>query len=520
MMTMNVTPAQTAAPASSRLDRFLRGAGLNILLVTASGLLASFAFPPYEAWWLAWVSLAPLFIALRRTAAVRASGWLMLCFGMVFFAATLTWLASIFGIGVVGIYVMASLPWILFGVAYRVAGGSKLGAWTALLAPVLFLAVEWFRCEGWYFQFSWGQLGYVFASCRRGGVLYPYIGVYGATFLIVLVNALLAELALARASLAKKALLLIPFLLTVLPLSLYMNQLLGIPRLSRDAGHLFRVAIIQNETGALESLAAQTRRVAFARPALIVWPEYAVMDYPLSKPRVFADIQAVARDMHCTLVLGCKEHVPNTARVDFLRRRAMMSLEGELFHNTALVIGPRGELLGKYAKTHPIQFFSDGVPGHAFPSFNTPVGRLGIAICYDFDYAGTVRKLIRNGAEVLVAPTYDSTEWPEVQHLQHARMAQARAAESGRWMIRATTSGISQVITPDGQMTSYLPATQAAYIIGEAASRSEITPYMHVGYLLPALCIAVSLLWLCWSVLTWLQRFQTDRQHTRRGKPR
>lgn len=501
---MTITPAQTQNTTpiqhGSRLTRFLSGAGLNVLLVTVSGVLASFAFPPHEVWWLVWVSLLPLLIALRRTVAVRAAGWLMLWFGIVYLATSLTWLASIFSVGVIGVYTLATLPWVLFGLAYRSASGRWQGLLPALLAPVLFLAAEWLRCEGWYFQFSWGQLGYVFASCRRLDVLYPLIGVYGATFLVVLVNALLAEIVTARAALQRKALYLLPLGAAVLMLSLAMNQPIGSTTDLRDADRLFRVGIIQDESGVLESTKQQTLAIASAKPRLVVWPEYAVMDYPLSKLRILNGLQNLARQLHCTLVFGCKEHAAADTRVDVLRRRGMMLMEGSLFYNTALIIGPDGSILGTYHKTHPIQFFSDGVPGRAFPSFATPVGRIGIAICYDFDYASTTVRLVHNGAELLAVPTYDATDWTELQQRQHARMAQTRAAESARWVLRATSSGVSQVINPNGQVVAFLTSKLSAYAISSAAPRAELTPYIRYTYRLPMLCVWLSGLWLVWVI--------------------
>ncbi len=490
----------------ARCLRFFGGAGLNILLVAISGVLASLIFPPLEAWWLVWVCLLPLLIALRRTTTVRAAGWLMLLFGIIFFAGSLSWLASIFHGSVVGIYVLATLPWILFGLAYRLAYGRGAGIILALLAPVLFLAVEWIRCEGWYFEFSWGQPGYALASCPRGGVLYPFIGVYGVTFLIVLVNALIVEIGTARVPLLRRALLFAPLVLLGGWFCYYLNAPAAIPTVDQRADHVICTGIVQNEIGNLAELKKQTLAIALAKPALVVWPEYAVEDYPLSHPSMLRELQSLARALHCTLVLGCKDHVPSTTPVNWLRRHGMMSMEGGLFHNTALVIGPDGAVIGKYYKTHPIQFFSDGVPGRSFPTFPTPVGRIGIAICYDFDYASTTLNLVHNGAELLLAPTSDSMEFPELQHVQHARMAQARAAECARWVVRATSSGISEVINPRGQVTARIDGSSAATIVSQASTATEITPYVRYMYRLPMVCLGISLLWLGWFVVSALKR--------------
>jgi len=508
-MAVNSVVAQevTVERAGVRFQRFLRGTGVNILLVTASALLASLLFPPHEIWWLAWLCLVPLLLALRRTLTVRGAGWLMLWFGMVYFAAALPWFAGIFGAGAVGLYIITTLPWILFGLAYRIAAEHKAGRRLALLAPVLFLAIEWIRCEGWYFQFSWAQFGYTLIASRHGNLLYPIIGVYGATFLIVLVNALLAEIISMPVKPSRKVLLSAPLVVVVLAISALFSLPSQRTTLPPAPAEAVNACIVQSDAGSLEefkqhTLAAATRTA----PSLVVWPECALLDYPLSNQKEFAELQALARRLHCILVLGCKDHVPAGVHVDTLRRHAMLQLEGQLFYNTALVIGPDGNLVGKYYKTHPIQLFSDGVPGRETPAFATPVGRLGVAICYDFDFASTNLGLVHHGAELLVTPTYDAAEWSDVQHKQHGRMAQARAAECARWVVRATASGESMFINPQGRVVDSLPNRITASLTGPVACSTVITPYMRFGYLLPGACFAVSLLWVGLMLIEYRQK--------------
>ncbi|HOS42731.1 MAG TPA: hypothetical protein PK794_03485, partial [Armatimonadota bacterium] len=227
-------------------ERFVRGAVWNIVLVVAAGWLATLLFPPREVWWFGWLYLVPLFIALRRAREVRAAGWLTLLFGLVFFAAALPWISRIFGMAAVGIYLLMALPLVLFGVGYRLlAGGGRWWA-TALLAPVLWVAVDWLRGEGWYFQFSWCQLGFAFASARHSGTLYPLVGVYGATFLLVLGNALVAELLTMRLPRGRRFLATLALAIPIAALCLYLNVPAPMPRMT---GEPVRVALVQGENG-------------------------------------------------------------------------------------------------------------------------------------------------------------------------------------------------------------------------------------------------------------------------------
>jgi len=170
----------------------------------------------------------------------------------------------------------------------------------------------------------------------------------------------------------------------------------------------------------------------------------------------------------------------------------MLQAEGNLYYNSALIIGPDGTVVGRYHKRHPIQFFADGVPGPGTPVFPTPAGRLGVAICYDLDFTDTSLGLARSGAEVLVVPTFDAYNWGPTQQLQHARLALARAAEVRRCVVRPTSSGVSQIIAPGGEQVTFLPRGDASLTTGVVGLRGDLTPYVRWVWLLPYVCLALS----------------------------
>ncbi|HEY3416375.1 MAG TPA: nitrilase-related carbon-nitrogen hydrolase, partial [Armatimonadota bacterium] len=458
-----------------------------------SGLLTSLVFLPKEFWWLSPICLAPLLIALGRTKAVRASGWLGLLFGLVLCSGSLYWMYAIFTTGVIGIYILASLPWVLFGLLYRSMVGRVSPLLQAVLAAACWVATDWVRCEGWYFKFSWLQMGSSLVPWRGGPALFSLIGVYGVTFFLLLLNALLAGLltANARQRWAMAA------VLAAGGIVLALLGLRGDAGVRVDNGRRVNVLVVQHENGDLATLKRLTQPTREPGvPGLIVWPEYALQAYPLDDKKLLTELQGLARQTGCTLVLGCKKKAPDNAPCDGMRRRGMLLTEGHLFYNIALVIGPDGKVIGDYAKANPVQFFADGVPGRNFPLFDTPAGRFGIGICYDFDYASTARRLARKGAELLVVPTFDSSEWTDLQHRQHARIAQARAAEVGLWVARATSSGVSQIIDPSGREQKIIPTGDSNAMNGVVYSRPNMTIYSRFMYLLPYVCLALTLLWL------------------------
>jgi apolipoprotein N-acyltransferase len=163
------------------------------------------------------------------------------------------------------------------------------------------------------------------------------------------------------------------------------------------------------------------------------------------------------------------------------------------FHNTAYIFAPDGRALGKYYKANPIQFFADGVAGKEFPTFATRFGRAGVFICYDADYSYVARRITRNGAEILFIPTFDHMSWGALQHKQHSAMTSMRAVENGRYIARATTSGVSQIVDPNGRVIDSIGIGESNAIVGLMEPLDTLTFYTRFGFTLPYLCIAISL---------------------------
>lgn len=84
---------------------------------------------------------------------------------------------------------------------------------------------------------------------------------------------------------------------------------------------------------------------------------------------------------------------------------------GEDISNTALVINPLGEIVGRYQKQFPFLPFEKGVKaGTEFLVFDVPeVGRFGLSICYDIWFPETTRTLVGMGAEIIIHPSLTNT---------------------------------------------------------------------------------------------------------------
>lgn len=79
-------------------------------------------------------------------------------------------------------------------------------------------------------------------------------------------------------------------------------------------------------------------------------------------------------------------------------------------YNTAYLLNRSGEIIGKCRKRHitPYEITSDFLPGDSVPVFETDIGRIGFATCYDVGWRDDWVKLEENGAQIVV--------WPSAYH--------------------------------------------------------------------------------------------------------
>jgi predicted amidohydrolase len=117
--------------------------------------------------------------------------------------------------------------------------------------------------------------------------------------------------------------------------------------------------------------------------------------------------------------------------------------ENNILYNTSCLIGPDGELIGRYRKTHPWRGvpkneYGDGIrPGEEYPVFNTALGRLSIFIDSDLDFPEPARIMALEGAEILFWPAHCSGKWID----SHRFGMQQRAFENMVYVIGANRVG-------------------------------------------------------------------------------
>jgi predicted amidohydrolase len=113
----------------------------------------------------------------------------------------------------------------------------------------------------------------------------------------------------------------------------------------------------------------------------------------------------------------------------------LVERDRHLVYNTAALIGPDGNLIGRYRKvTLPRGEIEAGVaPGNEYPVFNTALGKIGLMICYDGFFPEVARQLSQNGAEVIAFPVAGC----------NPMLAAARACENHVFLVSSTYTDVS-----------------------------------------------------------------------------
>ncbi len=168
--------------------------------------------------------------------------------------------------------------------------------------------------------------------------------------------------------------------------------------------------------------------------------------------------------------------------------------EGENVHNSAVIVGPDG-LLGRYRKTH----FWDREkllyePGRELPVFETPLGTLGLLVCYDAWFPEAIRTLAMRGAELLCVPANAPDDWvPEGQRRGGLTMLGAHAiagANANRMYVACANrvgdgyQGRSCIVAPSGGVLAFGGADAEGLVLaevdgGRARREKRLTGYSH-----------------------------------------
>lgn len=500
------TPVSRFLQQRPRLQMHLSG-----LAAAAAGALLPLGFAPFACWPLGIICPA-LLLLLLHNASARARLWRCALFAGGFFSVGASWVyVSIHDFGaasvplatlLTGAFVLVltfffSLPFYLYGrySAHRSSHHSALFVW---LFPCLWILAEWVR--SWVFTgFPWLLLGYTQLGTPLAGFA-PVLGIYGVGLMTLLVAAALVA-ALTRRQPGWLA----------LPLVL-LGSGWGLQQVAwtRAAGEPIAVALVQANIPqsmkwdpaflqpTLEKY-AELSEPLWADHDWIIWPEAAV---PLTYHRALPflnQMYARASDANATLMTGILYDDPDHGV--FYNSVLGLGNGSGIFHKEHLV--PFGEYvpLEQWLR-QTIQFFnlptSYITPGPAGQRL-LQAGELRVApaLCYEIVYADLVAERAA-GAEVILTISNDAWFGDSLGPQQHMQMAQMRALENGRYVIRSTNNGITGVINPQGVIEAQIPQFVSAILRSQVTAHTGTTPYTRWGSAPTLVLVSLGLLLLLW----------------------
>jgi apolipoprotein N-acyltransferase len=383
-----------------------------------------------------------------------------------------------------------------------------------LLAPAAWTLAEWTR--GWIFTgFPWLATGYSQVPDSPLAGYAPVLGIYGVTLatavtagLIVVLERRLTDKAEGGSKKAPPPSSLIPhpsslawaFILLVLWAGGY-----GLKQVewTVPAGAPFAASLLQGNVEQDQKWRADRLQSTLTlydtlaksvNSALIVLPETALPLFLEQVPRDYLEaLAAQARSNGGDVLIGVPERLP-----------------GGKFYNSAVTFGaapsqsyrkshlvPFGEfiplrpVLGWIvsALASPLQDFSRGAADQR--PLAIAGQRVAVNICYEDAFG---EEIIRQLPEATVLVNISNVAWfgRSIAPQQHLQIAQARAMETGRTMLRATNTGVTAVVDPRGEVVAAAPGFTIATVTHLVQGYRGATPYVRWGnYLALALCLAM-----------------------------
>ncbi|MGD0917738.1 MAG: apolipoprotein N-acyltransferase [Thermodesulfobacteriota bacterium] len=447
----------------------------DILLSLLSGILLIFSFPRFDLEFLAWFALVPLFYSIE-------SRELCYSFKLGFLTGVISFLGILYWI-IVAVHTYGNVPLIPSGLILLLLVmylSLFIGAFTFLtqliqirsglssffFTPFLWVTLEYLR-SFLLTGFPWANLGHSQYLNLPFIQMADITGVYGLSFVILLVNATLfwvlhqwPKRHFPFCEVTLTAFILLGFLIYGYgKMRAIDRQVLRQP--------ILKVGLVQgnidqsikwDESFQRETLEIYERlsfKVAEGRPDLIIWPETAT-------PFFFQDATE-----YQPLVLN----IPKRADTFLLFGSPSYQIgKGKINHyNSAYLVSPSREMVGRYDKIHLVPFgeyvplgdylslgslgegIGDFKSGKGIFNFSMPQGQFGVLICFEIIFPNLCRRFVKNGADFLVTITNDAWFGRTSAPYQHFAIATFRAVENRVFIARAANTGISGFIDPKGK---------------------------------------------------------------------
>jgi len=404
-------------------------------------------------------------------------------FGYLHGVGVFHWLPTVDGVELpVFFLVLApiySLYYLAFGLSYRLAA-ARTGRLILIVGPAIWVTVEYTRANLFFLSLPWNLLGHTQHSFLPVIQVAGITGLYGISFLLVLVNEGVSrglETVLHLPGVIKgsnrESRLTPLFYGAVAALVLGTVLLYGQVKVGNyPSSDKLRVALVQPDIYLRDDMTFEersehlriysefTRKAAQGDPDLIVWPASSLPD-SLASRLVKVQLRQLLKEINTPLLVGGSgagkmlsrdEDVKQYANSEFLLSLGSRSNAG--YHKQRLV--PFNEYLpldGKIKWPLWITTLRKGYkPGRAFTLFRVGGTKFGAPICWESLFPDLFRHFVRDGANFMVSVSNEAYMGDTAGPHQSFTMNIFRAVENRVSIVRPSPTGISAIIAPDGRI--------------------------------------------------------------------
>ena len=469
----------------------------SVLLMFVAGVITVLGFAPFHAPPVPFITLALLFWQWSQAATPRIAfndGW---WFGLGFFLAGVSWIyVSLHTFGAMPMPLAASATLLfcaflglfpaLTGYAV-VRSGCSMTVKLLLLAPALWAMSEWIR--SWIFTgFPWNSIGYSQIPGSPLAGFAPVLGVYGVSLIVAVMAGAVALIAARRGEARKTHRAAIAGFVALGMTGYALKHI----EWTQPAGAPVSVSLLQGnvaqdmkwrEDQMRATLKTYAKMISQSDARLIVLPETALPLFLHQVPPDYMDaIAAHAKRSNGDVLIGVPERNPDGS---YFNTTFSLGASPQQYYRKSHLV-PFGEFIPLRPVLAwivnilaiPLQDFSRGAVDQR--PLDVAGQKVAVNICYE-DVFG--EEIIRQLPQATLLVNMSNVAWfgRSIAPEQHLQISQARALETGRYMLRATNTGMTAVVNPRGVVEKVAPQFESAILTHSVRGYAGVTPYVRWG---------------------------------------
>ena len=478
---------------------------VQLLLAFVAGAVYPLAFAPFHYWPLTFASVATLFWLLSR-----AEGRMLLIawvFGLGKYAVGVSWIyVSIHQYGgaspllagfMVAVFVafmaLFCLPMGWFLGKLKASNHNISNSALAMAFVATWVLMEWMLT--WFLTgFPWLFAGHSMLGTPLQGYA-PVIGTLGISLVVVTIT-VAAMLSADQAQTPRVRLGMAAVILVLAGLGVSLDTQVWTKATGRYEAALVQGNIDQAiKWDANQRLNNVRKHMQLSEDHwdadVLIWPEFALTLYGQDAVAITDLLNRRGDVSQTNVVVG----MPDVQWQDQERYQVFNSAQGF------------GQASGKFAKHHLVPF-GDYVPLQDYlrglieffdlPMSNASRGarqqtnialtlsgqdqavEVAAGICYEIAYGDSLRRHAETSG-LLLTISNDTWFGGSIGPHQHMQIAQMRALENGRWLLRATNNGVTGIVNPRGEITAQLPQFEASVLRGDFEVMKGRTPFSELG---------------------------------------